>query len=179
MNYVFPILIIGSVLLTGCASAHSSDDNNGHGINALSITSDKLFHFRSAPMNMNPVVHFELPAEDRARMIEFYTKTFGWNANQLGPEMNDYVVLKTSETGEDGFPKKPGMINGGLFQKDAENKHPTVVIGVEDIRSHVEKVKEAGGEILSEIMDVPGIGLMAIFRDTEGNRLSMIQPSRM
>ncbi len=33
---------------------------------------------------MNPVVHFEMPAEDGKRMTEFYTKTFGWNIQQYG-----------------------------------------------------------------------------------------------
>ena len=27
---------------------------------------------------MNPVVHFEMLAEDRRRMTNFYTKVFGW-----------------------------------------------------------------------------------------------------
>ena len=27
---------------------------------------------------MNPVVHFEMPAEDKNRMADFYTKAFGW-----------------------------------------------------------------------------------------------------
>jgi predicted enzyme related to lactoylglutathione lyase len=27
---------------------------------------------------MYPIVHFEMPAEDKKRMSEFYTKTFGW-----------------------------------------------------------------------------------------------------
>ena len=35
---------------------------------------------------MNPVVHFEIPAEDRNRMVEFYTRVFGWQAQMLGPE---------------------------------------------------------------------------------------------
>jgi predicted enzyme related to lactoylglutathione lyase len=29
---------------------------------------------------MNPVVHFEMPANDRKRMADFYTKVFGWCA---------------------------------------------------------------------------------------------------
>jgi hypothetical protein len=29
---------------------------------------------------MDPVVHFELPAEDRERMAAFYTSAFGWQA---------------------------------------------------------------------------------------------------
>ena len=35
---------------------------------------------------MNPVVHFEMPAEDRTRMRAFYERTFGWKTEQLGPE---------------------------------------------------------------------------------------------
>jgi predicted enzyme related to lactoylglutathione lyase len=35
-------------------------------------------------LKMNPVVHFEMPAEDRKRMADFYTKAFGWKTQQLG-----------------------------------------------------------------------------------------------
>jgi len=28
--------------------------------------------------NMDPVVHFEMPAEDRKRMADFYANVFGW-----------------------------------------------------------------------------------------------------
>jgi hypothetical protein len=47
---------------------------------------------------MNPVVHFEMPARDRERMVDFYTRVFGWRAQQLGPEMGDYVVVTTTDT---------------------------------------------------------------------------------
>lgn len=130
---------------------------------------------------MNPVVHFEMPAEDAKRMSEFYTKAFGWKTEQLGPEMNGYVVVSTSETGADGFPKKPGMINGGFYQKEKGNKDhvPSVVIAVQDIHAHVKKVKDAGGEVLGEPMEIPGVGMYASFRDTEGNRVSLLQPLNM
>jgi predicted enzyme related to lactoylglutathione lyase len=132
---------------------------------------------------MNPVVHFEMPAEDRSRMVAFYTKAFGWQAQQLGPEMGNYVVVQTSETGDDGFPKKPGMINGGFFQKSEDNRHPSVVISVDDIRKAMKAVTDAGGKVLGgqkpgEPDDIPGIGLYASFVDTEGNRVGMLQPSR-
>jgi predicted enzyme related to lactoylglutathione lyase len=35
---------------------------------------------------MDPVVHFEMPAEDRKRMADFYTKAFGWQTQMLGPD---------------------------------------------------------------------------------------------
>ena len=45
---------------------------------------------------MNPVVHFEMPYEDRNRMADFYSKAFGWKPQMLGPEMGDYVVVRPS-----------------------------------------------------------------------------------
>ena len=62
---------------------------------------------------MNPVVHFEMPAEDRKRMSEFYTNAFGWKTQQLGAEMGNYVMATTTDTDENGMIKKPGAINGG------------------------------------------------------------------
>ncbi len=43
---------------------------------------------------MNPVVHFEMPAEDKARMQKFYEAAFGWKASQLGKEMGDYAPTR-------------------------------------------------------------------------------------
>lgn len=131
---------------------------------------------------MNPVVHFEMPYEDRERMADFYAKAFGWQAQMLGAEMGNYVVMHTTELDENRMPKKPGRINGGFFKKIKDNQYPSVVIAVDDIREVMKKVSDAGGKILGgqkpgEPDDIPGIGLYISFIDTEGNRVSMIQPS--
>lgn len=129
---------------------------------------------------MNPVIHFEMPAEDKRRMATFYSRVFGWQTQQLGPEMGEYVVATTTESDENGRPKKPGTINGGFFQKTAEENRlsqcPSVVIGVEDIREHIKKVEGAGGKVLGEPTEIPGVGWYISFLDTEGNRVSMLQP---
>jgi uncharacterized protein len=131
---------------------------------------------------MNPVVHFEMPATDASRMSAFYSKAFGWQTQQLGPEMGHYVLVSTSETGEDGFPKTPGMINGGFFQKTKDNQAPSVVISVDDVRAAMKQVAAAGGKVLGgqkpgEPDDIPGVGLYCSFLDTEGNRVGMLQPA--
>ena len=64
---------------------------------------------------MNPVVHFEMPAENTKRMADFYTKAFGWGTQVMGEEMGNYVVVTTSENGENGRPKMAGTINGGFY----------------------------------------------------------------
>ena len=126
---------------------------------------------------MNPVVHFEMPAENRERMAKFYTKVFGWQTQMMGEEMGGYVVVTTTESDENG-PKKPGAINGGFFKKTADviSQCPSVVISVDDIAAGIKKVESAGGKMLGEPMDIPGVGRYAPFQDTEGNRVSMLQP---
>jgi predicted enzyme related to lactoylglutathione lyase len=56
-------------------------------------------------LKMNPVVHFEIPAEDRNRMADFYTKAFGWKTQQLGEDMGNYVLATTTDSDENGMPK--------------------------------------------------------------------------
>ena len=51
------------------------------------------------------------------------------------------------------------------------------MIGVEDIRAAMQRVKAAGGEVMGEPMVIPGVGEYVVFRDTEGNHNSMLQPS--
>ena len=130
---------------------------------------------------MNPVVHFEMPAGDKTRMVKFYSTVFGWQAQQLGPEMGEYVVVTTAESDETGRPKMGGAINGGFYQKtdDPISNHPSVVIAVDDINDAIKKIKNAGGKVLNEPMDIPGVGSFSSFIDTEGNRLSILQPKQM
>jgi predicted enzyme related to lactoylglutathione lyase len=126
---------------------------------------------------MNPVVHFEIPYDDRKRMAQFYETAFGWQTQLLAEDMGNYVLATTTETDEKG-PKQPGAINGGFFQKrpDWPAQHPSIVIAVDDIKDAVRRVTDAGGKVLGEPLEIPGVGHYVSFTDTEGNRVSMLQP---
>ena len=138
---------------------------------------------------MNSVVHFEMGYNDRERMKKFYTDAFGWTMQQMGQEMGNYVVAHTAETDEAGMVKTPGTINGGFYQKteDPSSHAPSVVIAVDDIHAAMKAVEIAGGKILggmqsdgSHIMEptpIPGVGLWISIQDTEGNRVSLLQPN--
>lgn len=130
---------------------------------------------------MDSVVHFEMPYENRDRMKTFYESAFGWQTQTLGPEMGNYVVATTTETGSDRRPKTPGAINGGFYERptDAAGQHPSVVIAVQEIHAAIRKITAAGGTMLGEPMEIPGVGQYASFRDTEGNRVSILQPAPM
>lgn len=126
---------------------------------------------------MNPVVHFEMPYDDRERIIRFYESVFEWKLTPFGGPGGDYVLATTVE--EDAMPDAPrGAINGGFFPRDASKpgQHPSVVIGVRDLVAAMKAVNEAGGEVLGTPMDIPGVGRYVAFHDTERNRLSMLQP---
>jgi predicted enzyme related to lactoylglutathione lyase len=127
---------------------------------------------------MNSVVHFEMPYEDRERMAKFYRTAFGWHTQMLGEEMGNYVLATTTETDESG-PKKPGAINGGFFPKrpDWPAQHPSVVIAVDDVHAAMKKVAQAGGRVVGEPMEIPGVGQYIAFFDSEGNRISMLEPN--
>jgi predicted enzyme related to lactoylglutathione lyase len=126
---------------------------------------------------MNSVVHFEMPYDDRQRMAKFYASAFGWQTQMLGEEMRNYVVATTTESDKSG-PKKPGAINGGFYprKRDLPAQYPSVVVAVEDIKRAMSRVRDAGGKVLGEPDEIPNIGQYVSFTDTEGNRVSMLQP---
>ncbi len=128
----------------------------------------------------SPVVHFEMPAKDKARVAKFYTNAFGWNMVQSGAEMGNYLVAQTAETDENNMVKTPGTINGGFF--DYADKpgftEPHIVLSVENLEESIEAVKKEGGTIDGEPMDIPHVGKYVSIIDTEGNRVGILQPSR-
>lgn len=127
---------------------------------------------------MNPVVHFEMSGDNTQRMAKFYATVFGWQYQEMGPEMGHYVVVSTTETGEDGRPKMPGAINGGFYaRQEGMPVVPSFVIAVDDIQESMKKVTDAGGKLEGEPTMIPGVGLWVGFTDTEGNRASILQPS--
>lgn len=127
---------------------------------------------------MDPVVHFELPAEDRERAGAFYSSAFGWEVEVLGPEMGGYALVVTTAT-EAGRPTGAGEINGGIYTRDDSGSAQTarVVIGVEDADAALARIEQAGGSVERPVHEIPGVGRLGFFTDTEGNRMSVLQPA--
>ena len=121
----------------------------------------------------NRIVHFEIEAADLGRAKNFYSQAFGWQLQQMGEEMSNYVVVIT------GDPKEPGGINGGIYSSPPgaakELNAYSCVVGVDNIDQAMAKVKSAGGELMGDKMDIPTIGTFARCKDTEGNIFTMLQ----
>ncbi|HOX40743.1 MAG TPA: VOC family protein [bacterium] len=125
---------------------------------------------------MNRVVHFDISADDPERAINFYTKVFGWSIEKWegSDDTMEYWMITTGPKTEQG-------IDGGLMKRtvpadpDAGNNAFACTIDVEDIDKTREKIVENGGKAFSEKMDIPEVGTMQSFIDTEGNYFSVMQ----
>src|SRR3989339_476880 len=151
----------------------------GRGFNSRHLHETILFIILEN--NMNTVVHFEMPYENHERLINFYSQAFGWQMQKMGEEMGNYITAATAEIDENRMVKTPGAINGGFFPKnpDLKDLYPSVVIAVDNITEAMKKIKASGGEVLGDPMEIPGIGQYVSFNDTEGNRVSILQPAKM
>jgi hypothetical protein len=125
---------------------------------------------------MDPVIHFEMPAKDTKRVRKFYENAFGWQTTLLSPEGGDFVLAFTIETDEKTrMPKKRGAINGGFYKKETPDQHVKLTILVDDIREAMKKIEAAGGKVLGEPFELPGVGLFCDIIDTEGNLVTINQ----
>jgi len=118
---------------------------------------------------MNSVQHFEVPYDDQERISKFYSSVFGWKTTDV---LGDTVLVDTTET-DNGIPKNPGAINGDYYKRDEKLKHPLLVITVENIDEHLEKIVEAGGSVEVPKTAVADMGWCAYFKDSEGNVLGV------
>lgn len=124
---------------------------------------------------MDKVVHFEIPADNVERAKKFYQDTFDWKITPV-PQLN-YTLLGTVEIDEKNMPKEAGAINGGLMERSFGIKGPVLTISVTNIDAAIEKIQKLGGKIVQGKMEVPTVGFIAYFADTEGNILGLIQPT--
>lgn len=119
---------------------------------------------------MSKVVHFEIPADDPERAVEFYKKVFGWKIDKWDGPM-DYWLVKTGEDDEMG-------INGAIMPKEFGDKVRNT-IAVESLDEAIKKIEAQGGKMLMEKQTIPKIGVMAAFEDTEGNISVILKPDMM
>ncbi len=123
------------------------------------------------------VVHFEIPADDMKRAEAFYSKAFGWNSNRM-PGW-EYLMLGTAPSDENGMPKEPGAINGGMPKRGGPVQHPVVTINVQNIEAALEKIEKLGGKTVQKKMPVGDMGFTGYFKDTEGNVVGLWQNAGM
>ena len=120
----------------------------------------------------NRVIHFEIQADDIERAKKFYEKAFGWKISQMMKKDDGGMDYWGVETGTG-----PG-INGGMYRRsEGSNKFYLYdcTVMVEDIDKAIEAIKANGGEITKKKSEIPHVGWFAGAKDTEGNRVGLMQ----
>lgn len=122
---------------------------------------------------MARVVHFELHADEPERAAKFYSTCFGWEFHKWDGPM-DYWLITTG-------PREEMGIDGGMVKRMVAIDGKAVIayvgiIAVEDIDATIQKVEQQGGTIEYPKDAIPGVGLLAYFKDTEGNIFGALQP---
>jgi predicted enzyme related to lactoylglutathione lyase len=108
------------------------------------------------------VCHFEIPADDVARAIEFYKNLFGWQINET---MEGYHLIQTGEN----------EVGGGLMKRVVPEHRPVIYFQVESVDDYIRKIQQLGGTVVVPKMAVPTMGYWAQAMDTEGNVFAIWQ----
>jgi hypothetical protein len=117
---------------------------------------------------MSRPVHFEIPADNPERAIEFYSSIFGWKFSKWDGPM-EYWLITTGE------PAEPG-INGGLLRRRDPNQPCVNTITVASVDESLEAIAKGGGVCVLPKMAVPGVGWMAYCKDPDGHIFGIMQP---
>jgi len=117
----------------------------------------------------NPVVYFEIPVNDIDRAIKFYTTVFNFDFDKEIIDKNEMALFP--------FVDENSGISGALAK--GEIYKPTkdgvvIYFKTENIEQTLQLATSNGGQILYPKTD-NGIGLVAEFEDTEGNRIALYQ----
>lgn len=115
----------------------------------------------------NPIVHFELPADDLERARTFYSSIFGWKITD--PWKMEYYLVETKDKAGNG-------INGGMMKRKAQGQPFTNYILVEEIDDILAKITAGGGKVAMPKTEIgPGMGWIAAFFDPENNIIGLHQ----
>ena len=115
------------------------------------------------------VVWFEIPVSDMDRAKQFYEDVF-----QLEIKIVDFGGLLMG-----WFPDRGEAhgANGTLIKQESyipSHEGALVYFGSNDVQNEISRVEEAGGSIYQPKTQIsPEHGYMAVFIDTEGNRVAL------
>ena len=127
---------------------------------------------RQPPVPAPNIRHFAIHADNVERAKTFYEQVFGWRFEAWGPP--DFYRVHTGPEHEPG-------IHGAL-----QKRHPPrlddqgmegfeCTISVADVNAIAEEVVQAGGSVVMPATEIPTVGTMIKFRDTEGNLACAMQ----
>jgi len=122
-------------------------------------------------MTSNNMAHFAVHADDVERARTFYAAVFGWRFQAWGPP--GFLLITTGSDADPG-------VRGALQQRHDPLTSTGVrgyecTIAVANISAIAEAVAQHGGKIVLPPVEIPTVGTMIRFADTEGNEVGAMQ----
>jgi predicted enzyme related to lactoylglutathione lyase len=115
----------------------------------------------------NPVIHWEIAAQDRKKLQQFFADLFGWKVNDDNPMQ--YGVVDSG----------PGGINGGIMQcQGPQPAYVTFYVSVDNPAATLEKATSLGGKVCLPATPIPNVGTIGMFQDPEGHVIGVIKMDR-
>lgn len=114
------------------------------------------------------VVHFEIPANDPAKLSKFYSDVFGWKFERTQMSDIEYWMISTGPRNK--------SVGGGMYKRTGEWDAPRNYINVDKIDKQIEAFKNAGGRELVPKAEIPKMGWSFIGADPEGNLIALFEP---
>ena len=110
----------------------------------------------------------ELRTGDPAAARKFYTEVIGWVVEEMdmGSDSGPYLVLKAADAPVGGILANPAG--------EGAPDHWMSFVTVDDVDTRTAKATAAGGTVLMEPFDVPGVGRIAAIADPTGATISLI-----
>jgi predicted enzyme related to lactoylglutathione lyase len=119
----------------------------------------------------NHIRHFAVHADDVDRARAFYEAVFGWQFEPWGPP--NFYLIRTGPAEDRG-------LQGALQERQGKVEGSGMrgfecTVGVEDLDAVLALIPRFGGTVLSQPFVIEGVGRLAFFHDTEGNRVGAMQ----
>ncbi len=120
----------------------------------------------------NAISWFEIPTTDINRAQKFYETIFS-----IAMIPMDMPNIKMRMFPLDDMMTQVGgaLVDSGGFHKSSATDGPLIYLNANpDVQNVLDKVVEAGGSIMVPKTEIsPEYGFMAVFMDTEGNRVAL------
>jgi predicted enzyme related to lactoylglutathione lyase len=118
---------------------------------------------------MLQAVWIEIPVKDIERAMKFYAAVFDFAPADIA---KDDVRLSATmaNVGEGG---SPGISLTQTKDFEPGTKGPLVYLNTDVMEPYIERVKAAGGKVITGKTSMGSAGFYGLFEDTEGNLLSL------
>ena len=83
-------------------------------------------------------------------------------------------MVSTTDSDQNGRPKNPGAINGGMGKREGPLMSTVVTVSVADIDKALKTIEANGGKTVQKKQPIGDMGFTAYFKDSEGNVVGLL-----